>query len=104
MTTEEIAVTLTNHENRIKVSEHRIKDMEEAQKQIYELTISVKELAISVKSMVQEQKEQGERIDRLERVPAKKWQLVSKTITTAVLSAIGGAIGAGILVLLTIYV
>ena len=31
MTNEEIAVTLANHDNRIKVSEHRIEDLEEVQ-------------------------------------------------------------------------
>ena len=92
MTNEEIAVTLANHDNRIRVSEHRIEDLEESQKQIYELTISVKELAISVKSMVEEQKEQGERIKALEDEPAEKWDLLTKTILTGVVSAIVGAV------------
>ena len=92
MTNEEIAVTLANHDNRIKVSEHRINDLEQSQKQIYDLTISVKELAISVKSMVEEQKEQGERIKKLEEQPAERWNFLTKTILTGVVSAIVGAV------------
>lgn len=97
MDAEEIAVKLANHDNRLKVSEHRINDLEESQKQIYDLTISVKELAMSVKSMVEEQKAQGERIDRLEAEPGEKWKFICKTILAAVLGVIGGALGAGIL-------
>ena len=97
MDAEEIAVKLANHDNRLKVSEHRINDLEESQKQIYDLTISVKELAMSVKSMVEEQKAQGERIDRLEAEPGEKWKFIYKTILAAVLGVIGGALGAGIL-------
>ena len=92
MTNEEIAVKLANHENRIKVSEHRIEDLEQSQKQIYDLTISVKELAISVKSMVEEQKEQGERIKKLEEQPVERWNLLTKTILTGIVSAIIGAV------------
>lgn len=92
MTGEEIAAQFAEHENRIKVSEHRIRDLEESQKQIYDLTISVKELAISVKSMVSEQKEQGERIKKLEEQPAEKWNTLQKTILTSIISTVVGAV------------
>ena len=78
MTNEEIAVTLANHDNRIRVSEHRIEDLEESQKQIYDLTISVKELAMSVKSMVEEQKKQSDRIKKLEDEPGDNWNTLKK--------------------------
>lgn len=92
MTSEEIAATFADHENRLKVSEHRTADLEQSQKQIYDLTISVKELAMSVKSMVEEQKEQGERIQKLEEAPVEKWNLLQKTILTGVVSALVGAV------------
>ena len=91
MTNEEIATTLATHDNRIKGSEHRIDDLEESQKQIYDLTISVKELAMSVKSMVEEQKQQGERINKLEEKPAKRWDLIITTTITGIISALVGA-------------
>ena len=47
---------------------------------------------MSMEQMVKEQKEQGERLGKLEDVPAKNWNVVK----AAVLSAIGTAIGASI--------
>ena len=91
MTNEEIAIKLTNHDNRIKVSEHRIDDLEESQKQMYDLTISVKELAMSVKNMVDEQREQSERIKKLEEKPGKRWDLI---VTSAITTVVGALVGA----------
>ncbi len=102
MTNEEIAIKLTNHDNRIKVSEHRINDLEESQKQIYNLTISVKELAMSVKNMVEEQKEQSGRLKQLESKPVKKWESVSDTIISTIVGTIAGALAAGILALIAL--
>lgn len=93
MTEQEVAIKLTEHENRIKVSEHRIADLESQQKQIQELTMSVRELAISVKNLTDEQKTQGERIKAIEIEPANKWKHMSRTIITAL---VGGLIGAGL--------
>lgn len=92
MTNEEIAVTLANHENRLKVSEHRIADLEQLQQQIYDLTVSVKEVAMSVKNMVEEQKEQGEKIRKLENEPAEKWNTLQRTILTSIISTVIGAV------------
>ena len=100
MTNEEVAVTLANHDNRIKVSEHRLDDLEQSQKQIYDLTISVKELAMSVKSMVEEQKEQGERIKKLESQPSENWNTLKKTILTSVISTLIGAVISALFLLL----
>lgn len=100
MNGEEIAATFADHENRLKVSEHRVADLEESQKQIYDLTISVKELAMSVKSMVEEQKEQSERIKKLEEQPAEKWNALQKTILTTIVSTLAGALATGMIFLL----
>ena len=100
MNAEEIAAKLASHEQRIIGVEHRVKDLEETQKQIQDLTISVKELALSVKNMVSEQMSQGERIDRLEDEPAEKWKLVYRTIITAIVSTLAGAVASGLILLL----
>ncbi len=100
MDSEEIAVKLTNHEQRLRVSEHRIKDLEGTQSQIQDLTIAVKELAISVKNMVEEQKSQGERIDRIEAEPAERYKAARRTLVTSIISALGGAFGAALIALL----
>ena len=71
----------------------RIGILEETMKQYVTLTISVERLATSIDQMVQEQKRQGEKLEELEKVPVKNWN----TLKTAILSAIGGAIGAAII-------
>ena len=100
MTNEEVAAKFADHENRLKVSEHRIADLELLQKQIYDLTISVKELAMSVKNMVEEQKEQGEKIKKLESQPAENWNTLKKTILTSVISTVIGAVLSALFLLL----
>jgi allophanate hydrolase subunit 1 len=104
MTVEEIAVKLANHENRIKVTEHRVADLEAQQKEIQELTISVKELAISMKNMMEEQREQGERLQKLEAEPGKNWNSVKQTTLTTFTSTIAGALAVGIILLLAYYI
>jgi allophanate hydrolase subunit 1 len=104
MTNEEIAIQLANHENRIKVSEHRVSDLEDQQKEIQELTISVKELAISMKNMMEEQREQGERLQKLEEEPGKNWNSVKQTALTTLTSTIAGALAVGIILLLAYYI
>lgn len=96
---QDVIVKLTEHENRIKVSERRIADLESQQKQIQELTMSVRELAISVKNLTDEQKAQGERIKAIETEPADKWKHISKTLITAIVSAL---VGAGVTALVSI--
>lgn len=71
----------------------RLDALEETVRQINALTMSVSKLADTMEHMVLEQKEQGERLERLESVPAKNWN----TVKAAVLSAIGTAIGAAII-------
>lgn len=99
MSNEEMAVLLANHEQRIVGVEHRVKDVEVSQKQITELTISVRELAISLKNMTEEQKEQSERIKKLESEPGKKWKLVGTKMIEVAVSIIGGALIAGLVLL-----
>ncbi len=90
MTDEDIVVRLTDHESRIRVSEHRLKDLEAQQKEIQSLTNSVSELAHSMKSMCDEQKEQHERLKKLEEVPATNWNNLVKTIVAAFASGMVG--------------
>ena len=67
----------------------RIGALEKALEQQHELALSVQSLASSMEQMLKEQQKQGEEIKELKEIPAKRWN----TVTTAILSAIGGAIG-----------
>lgn len=100
MNAEDIAVQLANHEQRLVGAEHRIKDVEETHKQIHELSISVNKLAISVNNMVEEQKSQAKRIAVMEAEPAERYKAARRTLITSIISALGGAIGGGLITLI----
>lgn len=74
----------------------RLIKVEDEVGQITKLTLSVEKLAIGVGNMVEEQKKQGERLEKLEDVPADNW----RTLKVGFLSAIAGAAGTGLISLL----
>lgn len=78
----------------------RIDQLEENIKVIQELTISVHTLAHDMKQMLEEQKDQGERLDKLEQEPANTWKTVKTTIITAIISAAAGSLVTGLIFLL----
>lgn len=71
----------------------RVSILEETVRQTNELTLSVAKLANTMEGMLAEQKEQGQRLEKLESTPTRNWN----TVKAAILTAIGTAIGAGIL-------
>lgn len=71
----------------------RITSLEETVGQIATLTVSVERMAISIEHMVEEQKRQGEHLEKLESTPADNWN----RIKIGFLSAIGGAIASGLI-------
>ena len=101
MTDEEIAVKLEGHEHEIGSLKHRMKDQEEQTKTMQDLVMSVKELALNMKNMMEEQKDQGERLEKLEQEPARKWKDSTKALFNAFLGAIGAAVAGGLIYLLT---
>lgn len=82
---DEFAKRMQDEHNR---QNKRIKDLEDSFQQMTQLTISVEKLASGVESMVEEQKKQGARLEKLEDVPADNW----RTVKVGFLSAIGGAL------------
>ena len=95
-----VPVLLENHKGRIERLEHRIKELEANQKEIRDLTYSVHALALNVEKMVDEQKSQGERIQRIEDEPGEKWNTMQKTVLTSVVSTISGALITAIIALI----
>lgn len=99
MTNEEVAATLAEHSNRIKVSEHRIDDLKEKTDRIESLTLSVQKLAISVEAMAKEQidyrqkqNDLAEKLLEIERKPdkdkAKKLDGIAEYILFAIMGAL----------------
>ena len=104
MTNEEIAVKLAEYGKEIGSLKHRATDLEEQNKTIQELVLSVKELAINMRSMMEEQKDQGSRLDTLEREPAERWNSAKRTAFTTVVSVVAGALATGLLIMIGQYV
>ena len=76
----------------IRINKRLIK-VEDEVGQIAKLTLSVEKLAIGVGNMVEEQKKQGERLEKLEDVPADNW----RTLKVGFISAMAGGIGTAII-------
>jgi dynactin complex subunit len=70
MTNEEIAIKLTEQDQKIKSAQHRIDKLEVQQENANQLVRSVDRLAQSMKTMAEEQQRQGEKIDKLEKSKA----------------------------------
>ena len=71
----------------------RISTLEVAFENQNKIALSVEKMALSMESMLKEQQKQGERLEELEKIPVKNWN----TLKASILSAIGGAIGTGII-------
>lgn len=103
MTDEEIAVKLAEYGKEIGSLKHRATDLEEQNKIIQELVLSVKELAINMRSMMEEQKDQGSRLDTLEREPAERWNSAKRTAFTTIVSVVAGAMATGAIIMMAQY-
>lgn len=69
---------------------HRLSTLEETTRQINDLTISVKEMAVTMKSMLEEQKDQGKRLEALESRDGEMWRKIIGYIATVVVGAVIG--------------
>lgn len=91
----DIELKINDHEHEIGSLKHRVKSIEEKQSEISTLTNSVNELAINMRYMLEEQKEQGNRLRALETEPSDNAKYYRRTIITSVITAVvGAAIGA----------
>lgn len=71
---------------------HRILKLEDTTEKINELAVSTEKLASTMEKMLEEQKEQGKRIVKLEGRDGEKWRSVAKIVATAVISGVIGAV------------
>lgn len=68
---------------------HRLDRLEKIAEQLSELTASIKVMAASMQGMQEEQKAQGERLEKIEQEPADRWnKLISTVITVLVTAAV----------------
>ena len=79
---------------------NRINTLEDSIRQINDLTVSVKEMSANMKNMLEEQKRQGERLEKLEKEPADNYRQIKMSIVTSVISIVVGAVIGAVIVLL----
>ena len=100
MIEEQMILKLNDHDHEIASLKHRVTNIETKQTEIGQLTLSVNELATNMKYMVEEQKNQGDRLERLEKEPLETSKFVRRTLISSVISTVVGAILGAILVLI----
>lgn len=86
----------------------RIEILEGMTKVIQELVISIHGLAKDMEQMLQEQRDQGKRLDNqskrldaLEREPGNVYKDMKKTAITAIISALAGGLATGLIFILS---
>ena len=89
---DDLAVRLAEVDQRGKSNTHRIDDLEKRTDTLQELTTSVKLLAANMERMASEQMKQGDRLTALEKQPGERWNSMTRTIFTAVVSALAGGL------------
>lgn len=70
----------------------RIELLEERTEQFTNIAISVKELALSIKQMAETQREQGEKLEKLESRDGEMWRKVTGYIITAIIGIVIGSV------------
>jgi len=103
MTEKTTEVILENHDQQIKSLKHRMDNQEKQGKIMQDLVVSVKLLATNMEHMLEAQKEQSERLKKLEGEPGENWNNAKKTAITAIVSTIAGAIAGGLILMATQY-
>ncbi|RGX56015.1 hypothetical protein DWV16_06615 [Anaerotruncus sp. AF02-27] len=89
---DDLAVRLAEVDQRGKSNSHRIDDLEKRADTLQELTTSVKLLAANMERMASEQMKQGDRLTALEKQPGERWNSMTRTIFTTVVSALAGGL------------
>ncbi|MFD1406011.1 hypothetical protein [Robinsoniella peoriensis] len=103
MNDEEVAVKIAELGKDSRSLKGRVADLEAQQKCIQELAMSVKELALNMKTMMEEQKKQGDRLQKLENEPAERWNSAKKTAFTTIISVVAGALATGLILMAAQY-
>lgn len=70
----------------------RIETLESEVKELHNISAKIERLAIIMENMMQEQKEQGKRLETLEKRDGEKWRNVTGYIITAVIGIVIGFI------------
>lgn len=92
MNQEDIIIHLTANEHDISSLRHRVGKMESQVEAINKLTVSVNTLAGSVRDLLEVQKSQGDRLCRLELLPAGDARDTRREIARALINTLTAAL------------
>lgn len=76
---------------------NRIVILEKSGYEMQALINNVGKMAVNMEHMIDEQRNQSERLERLEKLPLNNWNIVKNGVYNAIGASIGGAIIAAIL-------
>ncbi len=93
---------LTEVEQRSKSNTHRLDKLEPIVNEIHTISRTMVEMTTELKHTNNTIEKMSEKVESLENEPAKRWKDSTKAIFNAFLGALGSAIAAGIIYLLTI--
>ncbi|KAK9680630.1 putative lactococcus lactis phage r1t holin [Popillia japonica] len=80
MADKDLEIKLENHDQQIKSLKHRMDNQEEQTKVMQELIVSVKLLAVNMENMLEAQKSQGARLEKLESEPGENWKSMKRIV------------------------
>lgn len=98
MTDEEIAARLAEHKQRMVNFEERLHKQETKVDKLLDLTGAV---AHDTKELNRKQDKMNERLEEIEKRPARAWNTMTRTIFTTVVSAVAGGLAVWIVQALT---
>lgn len=78
----EYAIQLQRVEDEERRQNKRIEKVEEKVEHLNDLVVSINKLATSVEDMSAELKNQGQRLESIEKVPGNRWNELIKTVVT----------------------
>ena len=79
-------------ESRSRSNTKRLDRLEGTTEAIHDLALSVQKIALNTEAIAAEQAEQSERLKKLEAEPAERWNSLTRTIFTPVVSTISGGV------------
>jgi hypothetical protein len=88
MTNEEIAVRLTEHDQRGKSNTHRIDELEKNQEVLHRLVTAVEVLVTKQTNMAEKVDKIDNKVSKLEAVPSDRWKNFVGYVVSAAVSAI----------------
>lgn len=78
----------------------RISLLEESLQRTNALTVAVEKMAVNMENMLEEQKKQGERLEKLEKEPVEIGKQIKNVVITAVVSTVVTAVISALLILI----